>query len=148
METNITVNLCFGVKKMKSRKGFTLIELMIVILIVAILAAVLVPLMASRIEAAKWSEGKAGAGTVATALRAWLIEQNVDQAAYTVDLAGDLEFNDADLQGKYFSFDDYGAVVTLYTAATHDMTYIITVTGPGDPSGTVTLNAAGVLAGP
>ena len=49
-------------------KGFTLIELMVVILIVAILAAVLAPMLTGRVQQAKWSEAKAAAGTIASAL--------------------------------------------------------------------------------
>ena len=56
------------------RKGFTLIELMIVILIVAILAAVAVPLLTAQIEKAKWAEAQAGCGTIATALKAYVAE--------------------------------------------------------------------------
>ncbi|HUV67456.1 MAG TPA: prepilin-type N-terminal cleavage/methylation domain-containing protein, partial [Sedimentisphaerales bacterium] len=59
---------------MKSRKGFTLIELMVVVLIVAVLAAVLIPMLTARLEAARWSEGKAGAGTIATSVRAMAAE--------------------------------------------------------------------------
>ena len=67
---------------MKSRKGFTLIELMVVILIVGILAAVAIPLMRGRIDSAKWSEGKAIMGTIATALRAHIAEKGADFIDY------------------------------------------------------------------
>jgi len=59
------------------RKGFTLIELMVVILIVAILAAVAIPILTARIDAAKWSEGKAMMGTIATAIRAYYAEHGL-----------------------------------------------------------------------
>jgi general secretion pathway protein G len=42
---------------MSKAKGFTLVELMVVILIVSILAAVAIPILRGRIDAAKWSEG-------------------------------------------------------------------------------------------
>ncbi|MHC4256011.1 MAG: pilin [Planctomycetota bacterium] len=60
---------------MKGRKGFTLIELMVVILIVGILAAVAVPIMRGRIDSAKWSEGNAAAGAVKSAVRAYIAEK-------------------------------------------------------------------------
>ena len=44
---------------MKSRTAFTLIELMVVVLIVSILAAVMIPIIRGRIDSAKWTEGKA-----------------------------------------------------------------------------------------
>ena len=63
-----------GETRMKNRKGFTLVELMVVVVIVALLAALLIPMLTARIEAARWSEGRAAAGTIATALRAYIIE--------------------------------------------------------------------------
>jgi len=62
--------LCRSLKigKNKDRSGFTLVELMVVIMIAGILAAVAVPLLRGRIDSAKWSEGMAMMGTVATAL--------------------------------------------------------------------------------
>ena len=47
---------------MNKVKGFTLVELMVVILIVSILAAVAIPILSGRIDAAKWSEGKVNDG--------------------------------------------------------------------------------------
>ena len=57
-------------------KGFTLIELMVVILIVAILAAVAIPILRGRIQAAKWSEGAAIAGTIKTAAKVCYAEDS------------------------------------------------------------------------
>jgi len=51
--------------------GFTLIELMIVIVIVGVLASVAIPVFRGRINEAKWSEGKVMMGTVARAIRAY-----------------------------------------------------------------------------
>jgi len=56
---------------MESGKGFTLVELMVVILIVGILAGAAVPIMRGRIDTAKWSEANAGAGLVRTTVHVY-----------------------------------------------------------------------------
>jgi len=93
---------------MMNRKGFTLIELMVVILIVAILAAVAIPILRGRIDAAKWSEGKAGAGTISVALRAYEAEGR-DPNGLTDPV--DIGFIDGDLDGTYFTDECYSFVV-------------------------------------
>jgi type IV pilus assembly protein PilA len=112
---------------MKSRKGFTLIELMVVVLIVGILAAVAIPIMRGRIDAAKWSEGRAGMGTIATALRAYAAEQSTD-GTYGASLPtlATLGFIASDLEGTYFSMGDYSIVTSAFTAgANPELTYTI-----------------------
>ena len=90
------------------RRGFTLVELMVVVVIVALLAALLIPVLTARIEAAKWSEGKSGAGTIATALRAYVIERVELENQEVTGLTDISRFmNPADLTGKYFTSEDY-----------------------------------------
>jgi len=133
------------VMKMRKQmiKAFTLVELMVVIMIVAILAAVLVPTIRGRVNRARWSEGMAGAGTIATALRAWCAEQGVDKAA--APALADIGLAAGDLQGKYFDSGDYAISSLTYDADDGTFDYLITVTAPtGVQGGPVTLDEAGV----
>ncbi len=133
---------------MKNRKGFTLIELMVVIMIVGILAAVAIPLMRGRIDSAKWSEGKAVAGTIATALRAYAAEKG-GQGAWVNPSLADLGFTTGDLQGTYFSSANYSWTSEYDETANPPLTFTITVTKPASiTSGSdLTLNEAGVFSG-
>ncbi len=100
---------------MKSRKGFTLIELMVVILIVGILASVAIPMLRGRIDAAKWSEGKAMMGSIATAIRAYNAEKGptgADPTTLWVANTG-LGFAAGDLTGNYFADADFSFVAVM-----------------------------------
>ena len=72
---------------MKSSKGFTMVELMVVVLIVGILAAVAVPLMSGRIDSSKWSEAKAAMGTIASSMRSYAAEKGSFASAPSLDRA-------------------------------------------------------------
>jgi len=57
--------------RVSAAAGFTLIELMIVVVIVAILALVLLPMNIGQAKATRLSEGIAGVGSIRTALRVY-----------------------------------------------------------------------------
>jgi len=133
---------------MESRKGFTLIELMVVILIVGILAAVAVPIMRGRIDSAKWSEGNASAGSVRTAVRAYIAEKGPNHDFSDIESGLDsvntlLGFSSTDLDGAYFDQEDY--VVSDVDADAGTCTVTVGPTShDGGPPGTGTLAATGL----
>jgi len=127
---------------MTERKGFTLIELMVVILIVGILAAASIPLMRGRIESAKWAEANATAGTIKSAVRVYFVEHGSAPTG-SLGVAATrqaLGFQDADLTGTYFVPGDYNI-----DSVDANGNAQITVTGsqPNAPSGSKTLYVDG-----
>jgi len=128
---------------MTGRKGFTLIELMVVILIVGILAAASIPLMRGRIDSAKWAEANATAGTIRSAVRVYYAEHGSAPSgglgvAATRTALG---FDEADLTGTYFIPSDY-TIVSVNSNGQAE----IRVQGSQDnaPTGTKTLTTDGV----
>jgi prepilin-type N-terminal cleavage/methylation domain-containing protein len=111
----------------KKKAGFTLVELMVVAIIVAILAAVAIPLMLGNKRRALATEADAGVGAVQTAMRVYLATTGTYP---TNGIYSSIPGAGAhDLDGVYFWTSDYAFTQT-------GSNYIITATG----------NSAGSLA--
>jgi len=131
---------------MKSRNGYTLVELLVVIMVVGILAAVLIPMMQGRIDSAKWSEGRAITGTIARALRAHIAEKG---AGFTpVPTLEELGMGPNDLDGTYFTGGESGAGdFSWVITSSNPPSFVVTATAPAgvDTPSQITLNQAGVF---
>ena len=134
---------------MKHRKGFTLVELMVVVLIVGILAAVTVPLLRGRVDRAKWVEANATAGAVKTAVRAYVATSDPNSASFAEiegslgnsSVASALGFSSTSLNGSYFNQADY--TISNVDGVTGACVITVTSTHPEGPPGTGVLAADG-----
>ena len=61
-------------RKKKGQKGFTMIELMVVVVIVGILAAIAIPIYGKYIKNARMTEATGRIGEIVTASKAWAQE--------------------------------------------------------------------------
>ncbi len=130
--------------------GFTLVELLIVVIIVGILAAVAIPLFRGATKDAYLSEADTGLGLIGRSMRSVIASQTgyTDWTAlatkYTagpglkVSSIPELRIDDHDLDGRYFDNDSYR--LQELTASTY------TIYAYGDSSKTAYRDAgAGVI---
>ena len=96
----------------RNERGFTLVELMIVVMIVGVLAAVAVPMYQVLPERSMGTEATAALGLVKNAMRTYYAEHGSyadasfeDGALVTVD--GVLHVSSSDLEGRHFSEECY-----------------------------------------
>ncbi|MGB9643233.1 MAG: type IV pilin protein [Candidatus Ratteibacteria bacterium] len=118
-------------QKRLNKKGFTLVELMVVVIIVGILASVAVPIYRANIKKAMASEGAALLGSVLTAQRIYYAEYNTytsNKAELGIETTGNKYFTDYTLSGV--SATGFTAT-TQGTGAASGVTVTMTYTNAG-----------------
>lgn len=93
-------------RTLRSARGMTMIELMLVVVVVAIIALIAVPMYIGNATAARMSEAVTGAGIVRSAARVWLGTHGGVFGAVTPTME-DMGIDTTDLGGKYVSPGDY-----------------------------------------
>lgn len=103
----------------KGKKGFTLLELLIVVIIIGILGTLALPRFFRAVERTRWAEAK----SVLATLRGAQVRYRAENGAYTATIDNlDVDFT----TGKYFTFTSgtgAAAVATATRNATQDAGY-------------------------
>lgn len=137
----------------KLTRGFTLVELAIVIVIAGILAAVAIPIYQGLINDSKWSEGKSAAGTVRQSTDVIKAKQSGTLPAISGNMTntttvGTLKLANAFDNLRYF----LPANIALATAAGGNYTVTVTtapiLTGDQPTGGPYIINEGGDETGP
>ena len=115
---------------MKKAKGFTLVELVIVIVIVGILSVVAVPIYRGYTRKAMATEGKALLGTIQTSEKVYFAEYATFRGV-TTTTSFDAELDVDARANKYFTT----FTISAASATGDNAAYTATTTGNGGASG-------------
>ncbi len=129
--------------KKSNKKGFTLVELIVVIAIMAILAAVLVPTVTSKIKDANSSAAKSDVSSVASGIQSDLMSIQAGQTSGLTYFADNTKLADITAPEKVLVPTDSGI-----TVAVADGKITLTKEGGGDTWKVEVTIATGAVSSP
>ncbi len=131
-----------SIKALKEQKGFTLLELLIVIVIIGILALLIIPNITSAPKKARDTQRKTDLTTVRKGLEEYFVNNNSYPAGTDYTGLNDLTLTSTGPIMKVVPVDpkNTGALVYKYTPANNNTTYTLTacLENPGDNGANVT----------
>ncbi len=90
----MAATFCFGKEHMKNKSGFTLVELLLVIVIIGIIASIVIPMMGAQAEKSRMGQAANTMGILMRAIEAhimanpWMVAAGAGQT-FNTGLAGD-----------------------------------------------------------
>ena len=130
---------------LKSKRGFTLIELIVVIVIIGVLSSIAAPMMQGNVARAKRTEAAAALGAIRTAERCYYVDNTgyvaVTSAQWTTTGPLNTYVRSQDLDGRYYTNGNYSV-----TCATSQGSSFRAVAA-NSTLGEVNLNQDGTLTG-
>ena len=111
-------------KKM-NKKGFTLIEMLVVIAIIAILVAIIIPVVSAATEKAKESRDAANIRAAIAEVTANGLSAGTNQEkVVSLEQTGEFKYEVEDIGGFEMSnFNNKTSVKVIYTASTGEVTF-------------------------
>lgn len=127
-------------KKHSGKKGFTLIEMIVVIAIIAVLIALVAPMMLRYLDTAKDTKANAAAKSAYTAAQAYVAEEAMKNNKITADLTSEqitevMKFldNNSGITIKAVVIENGNVKSATVTVDGKDVTYPIPPTTPDTP---------------